>query len=77
MTWDQVHIFFDIVSSVGACAFFVIGLILKNAITNLELKITSEIYRVDKLATTHDGICDNDRAEICRRLTRIEDKIRL
>lgn len=83
MAWDQVHIFFDVVSAVGSIVFFVIGLIIKNSIGNLENRIFREMDRIEKyhnkelgrlegMMLTHGGVCDTDRKNLEYRLQSLE-----
>lgn len=74
MEWTEVHIFFDVVSAIGSVVFLVVGLLIKVSIGKLETKFTTELYRLDKHVTQHDGICDTQRSDFEKRLTRIENR---
>ena len=75
MTWDQVHIFFDVVSALGGAAFFVVGLLIKLQISALENHTNKELGRLEGHIISHDGVCDTERKDFGRRLNRVEDKI--
>ena len=64
--WEQIHIFFDIASAVGAGAFFVIGLLIKLQIAGMRNSLEKSIAELKEDFLVHGGKCDAERAELFR-----------
>lgn len=71
MSWEQVHIFFDIISAIGAAAYVLIGLMLNSKLVGVEMRLRSDMEKINLRIEKHDAACDTDRKSLDRRIDRL------
>lgn len=70
--WEQIHIFFDIASAIGAVIIPLVGLFVRAKFFEMKEEIMDGQRELMKTILEHGGKCDAERAELFRTASRIE-----
>ena len=74
MTWEQVHIFLDVVATVGGILVAIIGWLFKNGFNSAKQELVIQLNRLELRIAAYEATCNAERAELFRIVTRVNSR---